>query len=327
MTNISFKQQTFECTEGQSVLDCLLSHDQAIPHTCKTGACQTCLMKCLSGNPPEKSQQGLKPSLKAQNYFLSCQCLPNDDLTIDFAHGASNKFTTKVLHHEIVSDDILLLKIEKPDDYKYIPGQYLTLWKNEVEGRPYSIASVPELTPNSIELHIQRCENGEVSSWVCDEIKTGDQIQIQDPIGHCCYTRDETSASILLAGSGTGLAPLIGIAKDALTQNHTGQIHLFHSARKLTGLYKHDELMELSASHENFYYHPIISSADKQPADEHIHHGDLTDSVMDFIKEPAHWRFYLCGAEKRVTQLRKKLFLSGAAMKNIYSDAFVQKTN
>ena len=38
-------------------------------------------------------------------------------------------------------------------------------------------------------------------------------------------------------------------------------------------------------------------------------------------------RVFLCGNPDLVNLLRKKVFLAGAAMKDIYSDAFVMRTS
>ena len=49
----------------------------------------------------------------------------------------------------------------------------------------------------------------------------------------------------MLAGAGTGLAPLYGIARDALAQGHTGPVWLFHGGVDLRGLYLAEELKAL----------------------------------------------------------------------------------
>ncbi len=325
MATIRFSDQAWELQEGSSVLDLLLSEGQTVPYSCRTGACQTCLMKSTQGLVPDKAQVGIKASLKAQGYFLACQCQPENDLDIALADASSVRVNTVVIGHEKLTEKVVQITLKKPEKYQYIPGQYLTLWKNATEGRSYSLASVPELDPDNLEIHVRRVEGGEISAWLYDEVKVGDVLTIQEPVGHCCYVESDQMDPLLLAGAGTGLAPLIGIARDALNKGHRGELHLFHSARNTQGLYKHTELHELSEKYENFYYHPVLSLDENSEEKSITKKGDLTNIILEFLDDPKQWRYYLCGSENRVTTLRKKLFLAGAAMKNIYADAFISK--
>lgn len=323
MPSITFSDQTLACDAGDTVLETLLSAGLDVPYSCQTGACQTCLMKATSGAVPSKAQNGLKESLKPQGYFLACQCEPEEDMQISAADAVVRQ-SAEVLGHEKLTEKILKLRLKRPQNFSYIPGQYLTVWKDAANGRSYSLASVPTLDDHVLELHIRKVEGGVISSWLYDQVKPGDHLEIQDAIGHCCYTPTEQEDPILLAGAGTGLAPLIGIARDALQQEHRGEIHLFHAARDHAGLYLDSELQALAQQHKNFHYHPVIESdSDTENQSDQIRYGELNQLVLDFIDDPKVWRYFLCGAEKRVTTLRKKLFLSGAAMKNIYADAFV----
>ena len=67
----------------ESVLKGLLRSGIDVPYGCQAGACQSCMMKSNSSEIPLESQQGLKPTQQALGYFLSCQCYPNESLTVE----------------------------------------------------------------------------------------------------------------------------------------------------------------------------------------------------------------------------------------------------
>lgn len=78
--------------KGENVLECLLRGGQRIPHSCKEGVCQSCIMKLADGEVPEKAQNGLKTTLKQQKYFLACQCYPVSDIEILLCESAGDYF-------------------------------------------------------------------------------------------------------------------------------------------------------------------------------------------------------------------------------------------
>src|SRR4051812_35588206 len=66
---------------------------------------------------------------------------------------------------------------ELADDYRFAPGQYLTL-KTVLGGeelrRSYSICSGPD--DGEIRIAVKRVDGGAFSSFVTDELKRGDEI-------------------------------------------------------------------------------------------------------------------------------------------------------
>src|SRR5690606_38474494 len=84
-------------------------------------------------------------------------------------------------------------------------------------------------------------------------------IRLRGPFGKCYYYNpDNLSFNMLLAGTGTGLAPLIGIIKSALTQGHNGDITLVHGGLRDDDIYYADELWTLAAVFNNFHYEPCV---------------------------------------------------------------------
>lgn len=313
---LTYQNKHYPIEPNQSVLDCLLSHGVQIPHFCKSGICGTCLMKSKTPDIPAHAQNGLKESLKKQNYFLACVFKPEMDFEISDP-SSEIEIQGQIRNLDLLNDEIVRLRIEPLQEFVFRAGQYITLLRKDGLARSYSIASLPSL--GYFELHIRVIKNGKMSSWIKNTLKAGEKISVRGPNGNCFYSTQTKLQPILLAGVGTGLAPLYGILKDALQKNHSGPIELFHGGRNPSSLYLQNELQDLASQHSNFKYHPcVLSEGTVQTPEIPLDQNILKN--FHFLKSA---RIYLCGDPSVVNSLRKKLFIAGASSKEIYADAFL----
>lgn len=321
MTHIIYEDKRIELNEGQTVLSALLDEGYEIPNSCRAGVCQSCLMQVTEGEVPPNAQTGLKDTIKAQGYFLACSCQPESPLHIVASKDNALHFDARVIEHKFLNEYVLRLRLKTEQQFDYHAGQFTTLWMNNKVTRSYSLASVSKLD-NFLELHIRRIPNGVMSNWLCDEINVADSLQIQAATGECFYVPGSPEQKILLAGTGTGLAPLIGIVRDALSQNHSGEIHLIHGAVQMEELYLNKTLQDMAEQHEQFHYHiNLLQAEDSASTNKAV---TLDQQLLDIAgSELAESKIYLCGDAPLVNNLKRKMFLGGASMKNIYTDPFV----
>ncbi|HXH71351.1 MAG TPA: 2Fe-2S iron-sulfur cluster-binding protein [Mariprofundaceae bacterium] len=318
MPTITFEGRGYDCRDGESVLDSMTRHGVLLPSSCRAGACQTCMIRALKGNPTPESQSGLKDTLKAQNYFLACLCRPANDLEIGLA-AVSPRYETRIVERDLLQESVIRLRMEIPEGFSYQAGQFINLIRPSDELiRSYSLASTPE--EPFLELHIRRVPEGQMSNWVFDHLQAGDEVHFYGPSGDCFYLPGNAEQPLLLAGTGTGLAPLFGIMKEALARGHTGPIHLFHASLAASGLYLMDELRNWARQHTNLHYLPCVLHGD-------IPEGGLQGNVAELpakhLGSLTGYRIYLCGDPPIVDALRQKCFLAGASILNIHADPFV----
>src|SRR5574340_547666 len=321
MADITYQGKTYSCRDGESILDACLRQGVNLPFSCRNGVCHACLQRMVSGELPAGSQKGLKPALVAKNYFLPCVCRPQRDLEFASPAGEDLYFSALVVSREPLSRDVVRIQLEPSRQLEYRSGQFVNLRRADGLCRSYSLASVPG-EDDYLELHVKLLKNGAMSNWLIDELQVDGEIELQGPNGDSFYDPQSPGQNLLLVGTGSGLAPLLGITRMALASGHSGQIHLYHGSSTCEDLYHGDELRALAGRHANFHHTPCVS---REAADGDIRPGRA--DVVAFAQHPdlAGWRVHLAGNPDMVEAASARAAKAGASAGEIFTDAFVLK--
>ena len=317
MSKVVYGGQSYECGED-SVLDCLTAHGVAVPSSCRSGVCQTCLMRVVEGEVPEKAKAGLKPTFAAQNYFLACSCYPEKNIEVVLPDAGLGKLEARVTCVEYLNADILGVRLDPSRLFEYRAGQFINVFKNTTTARCYSLASVPALG-EKLFLNVRKVPGGLVSGWIFADLKVGDTLTISEASGECFYVSGQPEQNILLIATGSGLAPLYGIIRDALLHGHTGGLGLYHGSYHADGFYLVDELRKLAQDHPNFTYVPCISDGEVPPG---YASGMVLDVALADHPDLTGWRIFLCGNPNMVNAAKQQTFFAGASMRDIFADPF-----
>ncbi|MCA0201874.1 MAG: 2Fe-2S iron-sulfur cluster binding domain-containing protein, partial [Proteobacteria bacterium] len=233
---ISYGNSTFEAQAGESVLDCLTRNGISVPHACRSGVCQSCLMHAVEGQIPEAAQKDLQPAYIKQDMFLACQCRPDDDMRVAPPDHALLDTHAVISAKEMLNHNVMRVRLTTPTPYACEPGQYVTVLTADGIARSYSVANNPG-EDHVIELHVRLLKDGAMSEFLI-RADVGESVIVRGPAGKCFYVAEGArDYPLLLAGTGTGLAPLYGILRAALAQGHGGAIHLFHGVLSEPDLY------------------------------------------------------------------------------------------
>lgn len=318
LKKITLDHHEVVCQQGETVLDALLRENIDIPYSCKQGACQSCMLRCLQGTPPVAAQNGLKDVLRQQNHFLACLCYPQQEMVISLSPHADFFTEATVIDKQRLNAETLLLTLHTKEALDYFAGQFVNLKRADGLMRSYSIAN-NRVHANTLTFHIRRLGGGRFSEWAHQELKIGDTLAVSNPQGLCYYLPNNKEQNMLLVGTGSGLAPLAGIVSEALHHGHHGTIHLFHGSREMDGLYWVEEMQQLARQYPNFHYTPCVSRGDAAVG---VALGRANEVAMSILHNLKGWRIYLCGHPDMVNQTKRQVYLQGANLHDIYADAF-----
>ncbi|MFE4263904.1 2Fe-2S iron-sulfur cluster-binding protein [Streptomyces sp. NPDC056883] len=135
----------------------------------------------------------------------------------------------------------LVLDAELP----YRPGQFLTLRVPGGEARCYSLAGSPH-TGDPLRITVKRVPGGVGSGWLCQDVRIGDELEILPPAG--TFTPPDLDRDLLLVAGGSGITPVLSIAKSALAAGR-GHVALVYANRDPGSVIFRDELWGLAEEH------------------------------------------------------------------------------
>lgn len=321
MPIITYRGASYQSLAGETVTECLERHGVSVTTSCRSGVCQSCMMRAVAGQPTHESCKDLKPALRDQRYFLPCVCRPDADLTIESPGAAArHQIAATLVLKERLSEHIIRIRLKPHKPFEFRPGQFINVCRPHDElVRSYSLASLPQYN-EQLEIHVRRLQDGAMSTWLHDYALPGERLLIEGPHGECFYLPGAPQQTLLLIGTGCGLSPLYGIVRDALDHGHGGAIHLFHGSSRHDGLYLVDELRQLAAVHANFLYTPCVSS---EPARPGYISGRAEQVALDTIRAMKGIRIYLCGHPDMIKDTKRKAFLAGASLMDIHADPFI----
>jgi ferredoxin-NADP reductase len=143
----------------------------------------------------------------------------------------------------------LLLDVPGWDGHR--AGQHVDVRLTAEDGyqvqRSYSIASAPE--DERLALTVERLEDGEVSPFLVDELRTGDRFELRGPIGGY-FVWEAGSGPLLLAAGGSGIVPLMAMLRHRDAAGSDERATLLYSARSLDDVIYREELTRLAAENE-----------------------------------------------------------------------------
>ena len=127
-------------------------------------------------------------------------------------------------------------------------GQHVDIRLTAEDGyqaeRRYSIASAPDGT--RIELTVERLDDGEVSPYLTDELRPGDRIELRGPIGGYFIWEPSQDGPVLLAAGGSGVVPLMAMARARAVAGSQADMRLVLSSRSCEEIIYRAELERLS---------------------------------------------------------------------------------
>jgi 3-ketosteroid 9alpha-monooxygenase subunit B len=190
---------------------------------------------------------------------------------------------------------------ELQETFAYTPGQFLTVAvpsdRTGLAARCYSLSSAPHSGRHQIT--VKRTVDGYASNWICDVLKAGDTLRVLPPSG--IFTPKDVDADFLLFAGGSGVTPVMSIARTALEKG-TGKVVLYYANRDEASVIFTGQLRELAEEYaDRFTVVHWLESVQGLPSERQLAlFASYFDSYTAFVCGPAPYM-------KAVTNALKEL--------------------
>ncbi|HAI76265.1 MAG TPA: oxidoreductase [Microscillaceae bacterium] len=253
---------------------------------------------------------------------------------------AVQHYQLKVAHIIRETNDAVSLVFEQPPaTFAYKPGQYLTFLLNiggESIRRAYSLCTSP-LLGELPAVTVKRVENGVVSNYLNEQVQVGDTLEVLEPMGHFTLeVNEKKKRHVILFGGGSGITPLMSLAKSVLYKEPKSTVSLIYANRSLeSAIFKKtlDELQQQFPKTLN-----VIHILEQAPDAQWQESTGLLDTALiknllkrlpNFIFNPTE--YYMCGPRPMMDVVEKafaELKLSKNNLrKEIFTSNLEEKTN
>jgi ferredoxin-NADP reductase len=142
------------------------------------------------------------------------------------------------------------LVLELSDWSGHRAGQHVDVRLTAEDGyraeRSYSIASGPE--DDNLVLTVERLDDGEVSPYLVDVLRPGDELELRGPIGGYFVWEESFGGPLFLVAGESGIVPLRAMIRHRLATGSDVPVRLLYSSRSAEELIYRDELMAAGAA-------------------------------------------------------------------------------
>jgi ferredoxin-NADP reductase len=193
------------------------------------------------------------------------------------------------------TDSVVTIELDPPDWLGHRAGQHLDVRLTADDGytaeRSYSIASAPG---EPVAITVERLEGGEVSPYLTEDLRAGDELELRGPIGGYFVWGQELGGPLVLIGGGSGVVPLRSMLRHWSTTDRSVAAALVYSARRLSEVIYREELV----GYVDRYGADVRFALTREwPDDWPGHRGRINRALLDEVAGPPSGepRVYVCG--------------------------------
>ena len=187
------------------------------------------------------------------------------------------------------------LVLELPDWRGHRAGQHVDVRLTAEDGyqaeRSYSIASAPE--DKQLVLTVERLEDGEVSPYLTDQLRPGDELELRGPIGGYFVWESSQGGPLLMIAGGSGVVPFRAMLRDWAAGAREVPARLLYSSRTLEDVIYRKEFERVAEEGAEVQ----LTLTRQWPADWQGHRGRVDRDLLAEVAWPPHQRplIYVCG--------------------------------
>ena len=217
---------------------------------------------------------------------------------------------------------------ELRDAFAFVPGQYLTL-AAEIDGaelrRSYSICSSPG--DEVLRVGVKNIADGRFSRFVNEQLSVGDTIRVMTPEGRFTALKGARHDYLLIA-AGSGITPMLSIARTVLAHEPDSTISLVYGNRSTDTIMFREDVSDLKDRYLGRFSLVHVLSREKQDID--LLNGRITGAlVLDLARRglvDPHGAdgVFLCGPGEMIDDVSQALVEDGVPADRIRFERFTQ---
>lgn len=244
------------------------------------------------------------------------------------------------------TDSCVSILFDIPEDLKsefdFTAGQYLTI-KADIQGedvrRAYSICTAPD--ENQIGVSVKTVTNGKMSTYLNNEIKKGDTVEVMRPDGRfTLITLSDVQRDHYFFAAGSGITPVMSMIKSMLEQEPKSTAYLLYGNKNEENIIFKSALEKMKREYEGQFVVELTLSQPKTEKSSGIMgligqkrsswHGQkgridsakVASFVQEYLPKSSHAEYYICGPGAMIETVRTTLMGNGVIKENIHQEYF-----
>jgi ferredoxin-NADP reductase len=233
------------------------------------------------------------------------------------------RLTWQIAKVEDVVDEtarVRTLTLDVPDWAGHAAGQHLDVRLTAEDGyraeRSYSIASAPG---EEVAITVERLDEGEVSPYLTQELRTGDELELRGPVGGYFVWDAADGGPLLLVAGGSGIVPLRAMLRHRQRIGSDVPVRLLYSSRSPDDVIYRSELADPAAGVE---IAQTLTRAQPEGWTGYVRRVD--DALLGEVAWPADQQplAYVCGPTSFVETVASGLVALGYPPARVKTERF-----
>jgi toluene monooxygenase electron transfer component len=321
----------YRCAGDDTLLRAGLRCGLGMPYECNAGSCGTCKVELVEGQVTSlrPDAPGLTDADRGKHRVLACQSRPTSDCSIkvrlrpdNVPHHRPARFRATLEGVRDLTHDMREFRFHAVGAPGFLPGQYALFYLPGIEApRTYSMSNV-DLGDGRWEFIVRRVSGGVGTVTLFDKVPVGSAIELDGPYG-LAYLRTGSPRDLMLVGGGSGLAPMLSIARGAVRAPELAQrrIHVFHGVRAVQDLCGKPEFSALPGYGSRLEFQAVVS--EPGPGTWSGPTGFVHEHVRAFIGE--RWNafdYYFAGPPPMAEAMQRMLIDKRVPFPQVHFDRF-----
>jgi len=227
-----------------------------------------------------------------------------------------------------LTDDAVALTLDVPpelaSDFRFAPGQHLSIRGGDDVRRSYSICTAP--SSGVLRIGVKRLPGGAFSEGVVSRLAVGDTLEVMTPAGRFTSAIDPAARRTCVAiAAGSGITPVLSILAAILEGEPESQVLLVYANRTHRSVMFLDEVHDLKDRFPARFQ--VVHVLSREAQDVELLSGRLDGERLTAIlaalmppDDVDEW--FVCGPQQMVTELRATLTALGVAPTHVHSELF-----